>query len=209
MKSTFLIGVFLLIILNVDAQDKSVIFDILKSSNEVEDVKNKLEKYPDYSVSVSFLNSENDSSDFDKMALNKKVGEIFTSSDDKDFYKVIESDSSISIRVSYMYFDGYKMDKKKIDKLRKELIKKLDNGESFSTLAGEFSMDGNSEKGGDFGWMNASILDKTFATAVLNHKKGDIFEVDVANNNWYYLVLKTFDDKITKTNVVLVIKRSH
>ncbi len=208
MRNTFLIGFIILMFLNSYAQNEIEIIEILKSTSEIGEINNKLEKYPDCSARLSFINSENDTTDFNKTALNTKVGEIFNSTDNSEFYKVVESDSSVSIRVSYIYFDGYKMDKKEIDKLRKELIKRLDNGESFSELARKYTMDGNSAKGGDFGWMNASMLDKTFVKEVLNHKKGDLFEIDVTKNNWYYLVLKTYDDKIIKTNMMIVIKSS-
>lgn len=208
MRNTFLIGFIIFMFLNSYAQHETEIKEILKSTSDIGELKSKLEKFPEYSASVTFINSENDSTDFDKMVLTKKVGEIFNSTDNREFYKVVESDSSISIRVSYIYLDGYKMDKKEIDKLRKELIKRIDNGESFSELAREYTMDGNSAKGGDFGWMNASMLDKTFVKEVLNHKKGDLFGIDVTKNNWYYLVLKTYDDKITKTNMMIAIKSS-
>ena len=209
MKKYFLTAILCVFTFALKAQTDSEITEILKSANDIDEIKNKLDKYPDYSAKLLSLNSDNDKSKFNKTALNKKAGELFTSKDKKIFYKVISSDSSISVRVSYIYFDGNKMDKTEIDKRRAEIKKRIEKGEPFADLAAEYSMDDNSAKGGDLDWVSAEMLDKTFTEEVTKHNKGEIFEINVINNNWYYLVLKTENDRITKTTMMIVVEKNH
>jgi hypothetical protein len=133
---------------------------------------------------------------------------ILTTKDSLSYYidkmKVEDVDLKFEIvnlmRVSYIYLDGSKIDFKRIGELRYEIMTFYANGEAFSDLANEYTMDGN--KNGDLGWFEEGMMVKDFETAIKAHKKGDIFTVNIPEKKWYYVVLKTFDDaekvKITK-----------
>ncbi|MNS73450.1 hypothetical protein D3C72_1068930 [compost metagenome] len=47
-----------------------------------------------------------------------------------------------------------------------------------------------------------------FETAIKNHKQNDVFKVDVPDKKWYYIVLKTFNDKKVEELSILKIKSS-
>ena len=64
-------------------------------------------------------------------------------------------------------------------------------------------MDGNNTHG-DTGWFfGEEMMPKEFQDAVKTHKLGDIFFVDVPQNQWHYIVKKTYDDQVTKKITVL------
>lgn len=54
-------------------------------------------------------------------------------------------------------------------------------------------MDSNVNKG-DLGWFSEGTMYKAFEDAIKSHKKNDLFEVDIPENRWYYVVLKTYND---------------
>lgn len=134
--------------------------------------------------------------------------EIITTKDSLEYYltKYKELSKSVAVsnvkmmRVSYIYLDGSRMDLKRIVELRYEIITFHANGEEFSDLANEYTMDGS--KNGDLGWFEEGMMFKDFETAIKAHKKGDIFTVDIPENKWYYVVLKTFDD-IEKVKLII------
>jgi parvulin-like peptidyl-prolyl isomerase len=63
----------------------------------------------------------------------------------------------------------------------------------------------DNSKDGDLGWFVEGQMEKSFQDEILKHKKGEIFTVDIPANNWFYLVLKTFDD-IEKTKITYILK---
>jgi parvulin-like peptidyl-prolyl isomerase len=134
--------------------------------------------------------------------------EIITTKDSLEYYltKFKEISKSVAIskvkmmRVSYIYLDGSRIDIKRIGELRYEITTFHANGEAFSDLANKYTMDGN--KSGDLGWFEEGMMVKDFETAIKDHKKGDIFTVDIPENKWYYVVLKTFDD-IEKVKMII------
>jgi hypothetical protein len=137
--------------------------------------------------------------------------DIVTTKDSISFYlnKLRPISSSISfskcksMRVSYIYLDGSKMKMKDIGNLREKLISEYRKGTSFATLANSYTMDNS--KDGDLGWFVEGQMEKSFQDEILKHKKGEIFTVDIPANNWFYLVLKTFDD-IEKTKITYILK---
>ncbi len=103
-------------------------------------------------------------------------------------------------RVSYVYLNGKELTKGEIDNLREKIINDYESGIPFSELAKKYSMDNNSEKGGDLGWFPEGKMYLEFEEAVKNHKKGEIFIVDIPSRNWYYVVLKTYNDRLMSKN---------
>lgn len=120
--------------------------------------------------------------------------------DSLEFYIAKYKDNSKSIkilpikamRVSYIYLDGSKLSNSEIDKLRKKIISAYKSGKPFADLANQYTMD--LAKDGDLNWFDQGMMVQVFEDAVLAHKKGDIFMVDIPDKKWYYVVLKTFDD---------------
>jgi len=152
------------------------------------------------------VNSLEEAENFVKLNPKAEITTLEVSSDSLDYYKniflekdmidkdrIVKTESILSMRVSYIYLDGSKLSLNVINKKRQEIIKLYTKGKSFGELAAIYNMDGNSNKG-DLGWFNEGIMHKTFEDAIKNHKKNDLFEVDIPENKWYYVVLKTYDD---------------
>lgn len=122
-------------------------------------------------------------------------------------YKIVNASSLPSFRVSYIYLDGNKYSKAEIDKTRQQIISKYKAGTSFLQLVKKYNMDGN--KTGDTNWFREGMMVKEFENAVKSHKKGDIFTVDTPEQNWYHVVLKTYQDIQTKRLDILKVKSGH
>lgn len=133
-------------------------------------------------------------------AQEKKTETIITSVDSVPFYaekyrelsKAIQFTTCKAMRVSYVYLDGSQMRLDKINKLRQSIISDYERGITFAELANRYTMDGL--KDGDLNWFDQGMMVKVFEDAILAHKKGDIFAVDIPDEKWYYVVLKTYDD---------------
>lgn len=139
--------------------------------------------------------------------------EIITPKDSVNYYvnKLKSISKSIafakckSMRVSYIYLDGSKLKIEEIEALRKKIISEYGNGISFAALANKYTMD--NAKDGDLGWFDEGQMEKSFQDEILKHKKGSIFTVDIPANNWFYVVLKTFDD-IEKTKITYILNEN-
>ncbi|MGZ4033577.1 MAG: peptidylprolyl isomerase [Bacteroidia bacterium] len=150
------------------------------------------------------LNSGTDSSEiakkiFDNKSENSIIIEGYT-------YKVVETKISFLIRESYIFLSGDKLSLEQINKLRQTIISKYNSGTVFTDLAKEYNMDRNPNC--DLGWLPEEMMVKEFSTAVKEHKKGEIFTIDVPDKKWYYVTLKTFNDREVKIYTILKVKSS-
>jgi hypothetical protein len=144
------------------------------------------------------LESKTDTSEILRPLYNKKNGFTFRIGDLS--YKILQIDSTLSFRVSYIYFSGEHLSKNQIDSLRQDVISRYRAGENFFDLVRQYNMDMNIN--GDTGWFTEGMMVKEFEKEVRSHKRGDIFTVDTPEQNWYHVVLKTFDDTYIKTLTV-------
>ena len=149
---------------------------------------------PKANAKVFTLESGSDTSEVVLPLYTQKIG--FTFQIDNIDYKILRIDSGLSFRVSYIYLSGDQFSKNQIDSLRKEIIKKYKEGESFLELVQQYNMDGNIT--GDTKWFTENMMIKEFEEAVRSHKQGDIFTVDKPSQNWYHVVLKTHKDTYLK-----------
>jgi parvulin-like peptidyl-prolyl isomerase len=152
--------------------------------NSLEAAENFIKSNP--KTEIATLEITTDSLDFYKTR--------FLNSDLKDKNRIVKIESFVAMRVSYVYLDGSKLSMDEIDTKRKEIIKLHKKGKSFGEIATEYTMDSSKATNGDLGWFNESEMHKTFENAIKNHKKNDLFTVDILENKWYYVVLKTFND---------------
>jgi len=120
--------------------------------------------------------------------LKKKELETFIL--DTFIYKVVEKKKKLLMRASYIYLDGSKLSIAYIDSTRNVILAKYKNGVSFEKLFSEYNMDENAN-GGDLGYFEQNVTATEFEAAVLSHKNGDIFKVNVSDRDWYYIVKKT------------------
>lgn len=130
---------------------------------------------------------------------------VFKTDVEQTYYKVIQKNEVPHYRVSYIFLDGSKKSLEEISKLRTDIISKYKEGFQFKDLAKRYSMDDNANRGGDLGWFRIGDLHPEFESAIVNNSSvvDDIFEVDVAEKQWYYVVLKTHDTKMIEEIKVL------
>ncbi|MGG9963527.1 peptidylprolyl isomerase [Ferruginibacter sp. SUN106] len=178
---------------------------LLADTKTIAQANKVVKNYPQLDAKMFMLFSNKDTSDITLPLFAKKNG--FTFSIDNYSYKIIDSITYPEFRASYIYLDGNQLSLKSIDSIRNIILAKFKNGSSFFDLVKEYTMDGNPT--GDLGWFTESMMAKEFETAIRQHKKDDIFTIDIPENKWYYVTLKTFDDRKVKELAVLKIKTGH
>lgn len=166
----------------------------LEKINSIEEAENFIKLNP--KAEITTLEVNNDSLDYYKNRFLEK--------DMIDKNRIVKIESILSMRVSYIYLDGSKLAINQINKKREEITKLYKKGKPFGELAVTYNMDGNPSKG-DLGWFNEGVMHKTFEDAIKNHKKDDLFEVDIPENKWYYVVLKTYNDQLKSIFYILSI----
>lgn len=83
-----------------------------------------------------------------------------------------------------------KAEKKALEQA-KDIIKQLDEGKDFATLAKKYSTDeSNKEKGGDLGYFQPSDMVDEFSEAVRNLKDGEYTKKPVKTKFGYHIILK-------------------
>lgn len=142
-----------------------------------------------------------DSSLIDKRLLKQNKGDIFSVG--YVTYLVLDSKESVNYRAQYIFLDGGSLSAPEIDSLKKVITQKISAGEAMDKLSDQYTMDGNTTKG-DTGWFfGEEMMPKEFQEAVKNHKKDEVFFIDVPQNDWHYIVKKTYDDEVKKEITVL------
>jgi peptidyl-prolyl cis-trans isomerase C len=56
----------------------------------------------------------------------------------------------------------------------KEILERINKGESFAKLAEQYSLDGSRKKGGDLGFFGRGMMVKPFETAAFGLEKGQV-----------------------------------
>jgi len=199
MKYVLLIKLFLLFTFTSSAQTLSKMFEEVKS---IEQANRLIEVFPKSEAKLFTISSEKDTSDITLPLFEKGLGYSFRIDDYQ--YKIVDSSIQQEFRASYIFLDGSQYSKKEIDSIRVIILKKFNTGTYFFELVKEYTMDGNPT--GDLGWFQAKAMEKNFELAVKQHKKGDVFTIDIPEKKWYYVTLKTFDDRKIKTLTLLRVK---
>lgn len=117
--------------------------------------------------------------------------------------KCYKNEVILQHRVRHIYINGRNIPRNQVDSIRSFYRKKLDSGVRFNWLAKEY---GQSETGGDLGWFNHDQMVDEFSDAIVSHKVGEIFDVNVEENKWYYLVWKTHEDRTVRQFSIILIK---
>lgn len=170
----------------------------------VDQAKSFMKQHPAYEAKLYKIENGQIAEEILSPLRTKKLGYAFNI--DNFIYKIVNIDSTLSFRVSYIFLDGTKLQMEEIDSLRRLIISKFNAGEKFENLAAEYNMDGN--KTGDTDWFHENTMVASFEIEVKNHQKGEIFTVDTPENKWYHVVLKTYKDSYFKNFTILKIKNS-
>lgn len=192
-------GLFLLFSVSLPAQP--TVTEQFQKIGTVQEAQQFIDANAALKPALLQLSNEKDSSLIDKRLLRQNKGDVFSVG--YVTYKVLEAKEILAFRANYVFLDGSSLSNSQIDSLRKIILQKASEGISFEQLSDQFTMDGNTTHG-DTGWFfGPEMLPKEFQEAVQNHKKGDIFFVDVADKQWHYIVKKTYDDQDKKEITVL------
>ncbi|MFZ6052053.1 peptidylprolyl isomerase [Halocola ammonii] len=147
--------------------------------------------------------SKSDSLRYSKV-LDMEIGEVFLYHDnhrDMDFAgKVLSRNRETVFDIQYIYLDGHKLDSASIDSIRTEIIKKFKSGTSFDSLVREYSIM-RDKHNGKLLEVRPNMLVEDFDQACREHETGDVFTIDIPENNWYHVVLilrKEYEIIITK-----------
>jgi parvulin-like peptidyl-prolyl isomerase len=178
----------------------------LKGAEKIEDIDNLKNEHPDWYISID-KTILSDSQVFPDIA-KAEIGEIVLKQYDADapkfIMKVLKVEEEELCRVKHIYLNGANYTRSEIDSLRTLIINRFNNGEDFELLVKEYSMYRNPI--GDLGWFYKGKMVDEFDNAVRPRKKGEIFTVDVEDNDWYYVILKTHDNIIEKVIKSIMIK---
>ena len=192
-------GLFLLFSASVFAQP--TVTEQFQKILTVPEAQAYIDANPALKPTLLHLSYGKDSTLIDKRLLRQNKGDIFSVG--YVTYKVLEATEKVTYRASYVFLDGSSLSMTEVDSLKKIILQKANAGESFDKLSDEFTMDGNTTHG-DTGWFfGIEMMPKEFQEAVKNHKKGEIFFVDVADKQWHYIVKKTYEDDGKKDITVL------
>lgn len=194
-----LTGLFLLFSASVFAQP--TVTEQFQKIQTLPEAQAYIDANPALKPTLLHLSYGKDSTLIDKRLLRQNKGDIFSVG--YVTYKVLEASEKVTYRASYVFLDGSSLSTSEVDSLKKIIVQKANAGESFDKLSDEFTMDGNTTHG-DTGWFfGIEMMPKEFQDAVKNHKKGEIFFVDVSDKQWHYIVKKTYDDDLKKDITVL------
>jgi len=115
------------------------------------------------------------------------------------FIKLI--DNGETLRVKYIYLK----DKSENGELANKILNEYENGKSFSSLAEQYSKDGNAKNGGELGWVKTKSLVSDFSNPIRNHKLNDVFITKTEAFGWY-VIQKTHNLKNGKYLKIIKVK---
>lgn len=191
----------LAVLIGINAQSQSTVTEKFQKIGTTQEAQQFIDANQGLKPALLHLSYGKDTSLIDKRLLRQNKGDVFSVG--YVTYKVLEAKESVNYRSSYIFLDGSSLSPTQIDSLKKLIIDKANAGATFEQLSDQFTMDGNNTHG-DTGWFfGEEMMPKEFQEAVKNHKKGDIFLVDVSDKNWHYIVKKTYDDDEKKEITVL------
>ena len=140
----------------------------------------------------------------DYIKKNIKDSEIKKYYNEKVFGEVKASHILVSINVKDKATDEEKKaaEEKALKKANK-IIKELDSGKKFATLAKKYSDDkANSENGGDLGYFSLDEMVSEFSDAVKALKKNEYTKEPVKTEYGYHIILKTGEKDKAKLKAV-------
>lgn len=193
-------GVFLLL-LSASVFSQLTVYEQFQKINTLQQAEKYIADHPELKPAILKLSAGKDSTLIDKRLLRQKKGDVFSVG--YVTYKVLEASEAVRYRAQYIFLDGGTLTNSEIDSLKKVIVGKAQAGTPWETLSDQYTMDGNTTRG-DTDWFFGELMfPKEFQDAVAAHKVGDIFFVDVSENNWHYIVRKTHEDDLKKDITVL------
>jgi len=180
---------------------QETVYEKFQKINTMQQAQAYIDANPQLKPAILYLTAGKDTALIDKRLLRQKKGDVFSVG--YVTYKILEAKDTTDFRASYIFLDGSSLSKSEIDSLKKVIVQKISQGVPFEQLSDQYTMDGNKTKGDTDWFFGEYNFPKEFQNAVENHKKGEVFYVDVSDKQWHYIVKKTYDDRVKKDIVVL------
>lgn len=171
----------------------------VRQIQSVEDADNFVKSNRKLRAEILEVSAMNELEPIEEKLLAKKAGSVLKHGG--YLYKVLESSVVHSFRVSNIFLNRKVLSLESIDSVRKTIIDRYRNGTPFTDLVRIYNMDSNPT--GDVGWFSEGMMVTEFEDAVKAHRKNDIFTIDVPDQGWYYVTLKTHEDRRVKLVTVL------
>ena len=183
-----------------DVYGQSTLQQSLQHVASVAEAEQFVQDHPPLQASLRQLRPSSDTAATDRQLYHLAVGEV--RSIGQQTYKIIDDTTTYMFRASYIYLDCSQLSSATIDSLRRLILRRYAAGTAFEQLADTFNMDGNKNHG-DLGFFPGGRMVAPFEQAVRSHAYGEVFTVDVPDNQWYYVVKKTAPDQVTRVLTVL------
>lgn len=179
----------------------------LELVTDVKSAKKFIKNTHSVKAKVHTYNEEKHNNSLSKKLFSKAIGTSFETEEQSanTIYKIISITPTLHYRASYIFLDGKKLSKFKIDSLRTVIMSKLDSGQQFNQLAGKYSMDRNAIKGGDLGWFTKNKASKDFINSLKENKTNTIYNLDLPKAKKHYIINKTEQQKDIRLLQVLKI----
>jgi len=190
------------------------------SQTDIKQLKTDLELVTDIKSAKQFIknnatikakiytyNEDKHKSSLSKMLFSKAIGTIYETEEQSasTLYKIISITPTLHYRASYIFLDGKKLTPSTIDSLRTVIMSKLNTGQQFNQLAGKYSMDRNSIRGGDLGWFTTNKASKEFINSLEKNNPNTVFSLDLPEAKKHYIINKTEQQKDIRLLQVLKI----
>lgn len=209
MMTKFLAIFFVMLSSLVSAQTEMEVKKQLTDIHSSEDLNGLIDAFPNWEIAMMHLSKDDIGEDLSPL-FTEEMGTIVVRTEEKTgatyLFKSIEMDQMNSYRAKHIYFDGRRMHKEEIDKHRNQIIQEYRNGTSFTELYKKYAIHQGQAVDGDVGWFKEMTMAAAYEEAVKSHQKGDVFSVDIPSHNWYYLVLKTHDNRVEYKLSVICVK---
>jgi len=191
----------LLVLFSLSLFAQQTVYEKFQKITTLQQAQQYIDGNPDLKPVLLKLSVGKDTTLIDKRLLRQNKGDVFSVG--YVTYRIMEANESVKYRANYIFLDGGSLSNSEVDSLKKIIVQKANAGESFEKLSDQYTMDGNTTHG-DTDWFFGELMfPKEFQEAVKNHKKGEIFFVDVSDKQWHYIIKKTYDDQLKKDITVL------
>ena len=164
---------------------------------DVNSAKQFIKDHPELNCKIYTYNEEKHVNQLSKklFTLEENNTLVVKQRREQAIYKIIEITPTTHYRASYIFLDGRKTNIDSLKALRSDIQQQLKNGKHFKDMAGTYSMDRMSHRGGDLGWFTSDRVFPEFIESLKAHKIDDVYTLDMIDKKGYYLIKKTASPK--------------
>jgi len=131
----------------------------------------------------------------DLFGLSKGGKKVVRTEFKKTYYKVIDKAEVMYCKFNIIVIGDSETSNADLITKRNKVLSQYNEGYRFKDLAKHYSIGHTAKKGGDTGWIKVGDMPSAFDAVAFgeNHNIDEVFTIDDADNQKYYLVIKTED----------------